>query len=347
MRLCLSWLILGILTIVFIVLAVQGKDVYDAFTDKPREGFVGGQTDDISLTSCPAKTVSYVDNEGNTVCCDGSVENGKCIGRIACSVTKTQGGYPTCGRYWAAILEERGRDRCPTSMPNYYENMTTGVKGCARGSRNQDGSAPLPGVKFCRLYTEKKDEEAKEDSCTNQELLEKTICFPGSSVNVTKKIEVIDSRVPAVIKCNFGLDSCYTEDSVDRYQQFIGIRNWKDTFINMDPIRKLNFCPVAKRYKIDKTLQYDDLKYATLTGVNRPAVQQMAPPPPAPPPRAPVLKKIGGEGQTLYVPPNTIVQYGARGKYVTKKVSGWFKATNQFFGRDPIPGVYKEVLQET
>ena len=345
MRLSLSWIVLVVFGLLIIVLGVQSKEVYDAFTDKPpeqkkaTEGFRDVQTDDIILTSCPAKTVSFIDDRGNTVCCEGEIENGKCIGKEVCSLTKDEGKYPTCGRYYAAILEERGRDRCPTSMPSYYENEATGEKGCAQGRRKQDGSGPLPGVKFCKLYTSKRDDEGKADSCTNQTLLEKTVCFPNSGVPVTKRIAERNNGA-AVIECVHSNGICVTDETYDRYTNKFDT-TWKTNVIRWDPPSKLRVCSIAKRYYIDKTLSFEDLKYATLTGVEKPAV----PPPPPPPPPAPVLKKVGGEGQRIYVPPNSTVQYGANGKFVTKKVSGWFQATNQFFGRDPVPGIYKSVYQ--
>ena len=53
--------------------------------------------------------------------------------------------------------------------------------------------------------------------------------------------------------------------------------------------------------------------------------------------------RIGNEWDTLTVPANTTVRYGANGAYVEKLVSGSFRATNDFFGADPAPGVYKQV----
>jgi hypothetical protein len=347
MRLSLSWIVLVVFGLLIVVLGVQSKEVYDAFTDKPpepkkaTEGFRDVQTDDIILTSCPAKTASFIDDRGNTVCCEGEIENGKCMGKEVCSLTKDEGRYPTCGRYFAAILEERGRDRCPTSMPSYFENQATGEKGCAQGRRKQDGSGPLPGVKFCKLYTSKRDDEQNIDSCTNQTLLEKTVCFPNSAVPVEKRISR-RSNGPAVIECVHRNGICTTDETYDRLMINTNNSNWKTNFIRMEPTTKLGVCSVAKRYYVDKTLSFDDLKFATLTGVQRPPAPPLPPPPPPP---TPVLKKIGGEGQRIYVPPNSTVQYGANGKFVTRKVSGWFQATNQFFGRDPIPGIYKSVYQ--
>jgi hypothetical protein len=52
---------------------------------------------------------------------------------------------------------------------------------------------------------------------------------------------------------------------------------------------------------------------------------------------------IGGENSTITVPADTIVRYGASGKYVYAKVSGKFVATNEYFGSDPVKDVAKTV----
>lgn len=51
--------------------------------------------------------------------------------------------------------------------------------------------------------------------------------------------------------------------------------------------------------------------------------------------------KLGGEGVTVTVPENTVVRYGANGKYVYAKVSGKFTIGNTFFKTDPINGFVK------
>jgi hypothetical protein len=56
--------------------------------------------------------------------------------------------------------------------------------------------------------------------------------------------------------------------------------------------------------------------------------------------------KIGAEHDTITVPDNTNVRYGDLVKYVEKNVSGTFKAENEFFGSDPLPGLQKFVYAD-
>jgi hypothetical protein len=56
-----------------------------------------------------------------------------------------------------------------------------------------------------------------------------------------------------------------------------------------------------------------------------------------------VWTKIGNENDMITVAPNTVVRYGAKGKYVWAKVSGQFKADKAFFKSDPIGATAKIV----
>lgn len=52
---------------------------------------------------------------------------------------------------------------------------------------------------------------------------------------------------------------------------------------------------------------------------------------------------VGREHQDLNVPENSLLRWGLNAAWVEKRVSGSFKATNQFFGRDPLHGTGKVV----
>lgn len=53
--------------------------------------------------------------------------------------------------------------------------------------------------------------------------------------------------------------------------------------------------------------------------------------------------KIGTEDATITVPADTIVRYGAGSAWVYAKVSGTFKISNVYFGKDPASGIAKTV----
>jgi hypothetical protein len=278
MEVSVVWLGLGITILALLFLLTRAKGVYDAFQnyDTKDEGFVGSSQDDIRLTSCPADYKQFVNNDGQIQCCDGIPNSGKCSGKVICSLSE---GEPTCSTWYTAVLDEKGRNKCPPSMPNYFESKDGKTKGCTSGKRKPDGSGPLDNsMKFCKLYTSQRDDEGKVDSCTNVMLLDKTVCFPGSSVKTDKNLSsVLNGLLPARIQCSFGDPSirtagtCETDQSMDRFMsgvyKLLGIQgSWKDNFTRWDPLDKINLCSITQKYKIDKTIGFNDLPNVGIDG---------------------------------------------------------------------------------
>jgi hypothetical protein len=270
-----TWLGVALVLGAVILLTIQGISVLDIIFKKDSvEPFANPYFEDLQLTSCPADTEQYIDEGGRSVCCDGKVVGGKCGGRQVCSLSEGFGGLPTCGEWLGAYLAEKGRDRCPDSMPNYFENSKTGVKGCTSGDRVRDGTAALsrPADKQCKLYNGKDDDMIKMDSCTNQLMFERTKCF-SKDINGTKK-QFIDGRgqMPPTINCSvmdinaFQAGNCVEQTSFARSidylinKHFPQAKQWKDNSHNWPPQYKLTFCNVMQKLNFDKTIQFDDLK---------------------------------------------------------------------------------------
>ena len=282
MEVSVVWLGVALVIVTLLFLLTQAKGVYDAFQDygeDVKEGFLSSTQDDIRLTSCPADYKQFINNDGQILCCDGEANAGKCSGKTVCSLSEGAGGIPTCSTYYTAFLDEKGRNKCPPSMPNYFESKDGKVRGCTSGKRKPDGSGPLESkTKFCKLYTSQREDEGKADSCTNIMMLDKTICFPGTSVKTDKTLsEVLGGFLPARVQCSFGDPSlktagtCETDQSMDRFMNSIytllGIRgSWKDGFMRWDPLDKINLCSLTQKYKIDKTISFQDLPNIGLDG---------------------------------------------------------------------------------
>ncbi len=321
MKVSLIWL--GLITI-GIILLLAGFKGYEAFTNytnsSVKEGFQSpSPTSELQLTTCPADSKSYIDNDGRTVCCQGSIENGKCVGRPICTLSEVGKDLPTCNTWYAALLEERGRDRCPASMTNYFEGGKMG-RGCTAGKRNKDGTAPdLSSAKFCKLYTTEKDELLNEDSCSNQKLLEQTVC---PVPNAKKKLTKWHPNIPQQVQCEFinptnGLPSWCSEDvstfAQHQYAAKTGViaPNWQD---NYSSHFKITWCRLRKMVDIDKTLSYDDLKHVSVDPNSSINIPKPPPPPPpaaaAPPPPPPKLsmswKQVGGKLKQVEVDKNIV-----------------------------------------
>jgi hypothetical protein len=268
MKVSLIWL--SLITIGIVLLLVSQK-AYEAFSDfvPLKEGFVSGSTSEIQITTCPANSKMYIDNNGRSVCCEGNVENGKCVGRPICTLSESGNDLPTCNTWYAALLDERGRDRCPSSMPAYFEGGKMG-RGCTSGRRNKDGTAPdLASAKFCKLYTSEKDELLNEDSCTNQKMLEEAQCIVP---NAKKSLTRWHKNIPFQVQCDYvnpttGLPGSCSED-ITTYKQHqyavkVGVlaSNWEQNYVSYN---KINWCRPRKMVEIDKTISYDDLKQVSV-----------------------------------------------------------------------------------
>jgi len=171
-----------------IILTLRGVSVFKILTnhvsENVTEAFQDAKEDtDLILTTCPAESISFVDNGGRTLCCDGEVHAGVCKGSTICSLSEGVGNTPTCGEWLGAYLAEKGKNRCPPSMPKYFEK--DGVGGCTAGVRNSDGTSAIG--KSCNLYKTQKEDNMQMDSCTNQKMLEETQCFTNG-MNSTKAL---------------------------------------------------------------------------------------------------------------------------------------------------------------
>ncbi len=257
-------LVLGIL----LFFAVYGYALWPQ--ESVKEGFVDDSpinTMGISISTCPVKSVSYVNNNGDTICCEGTVSNGQCVGRELCSLSASASGYPTCSEWFAAYLQDKGAGRCPATMPNYFEASETN-KGCTAGSLNRQGTAPANTKdRQCKIYATMADSLEKFDSCANVKYLDEAVCFPGSSVQARKNFVKTEKGKPPLVQCSMVNPTtkmpitCTTNESYARYKETTGDRDWKMKINRTkSEIEKLTFCSVAKKYNLDKSKPMKDLK---------------------------------------------------------------------------------------
>lgn len=276
MRVSLSWLGVFLILTVLLYFSWYGKTVYETFRNIPKdEGFV--DFEGLNIRTCPASSISYLNNQGKTLCCKGGVESDKCMGETICSLSEGSKGTPTCSEWYLAYLIERGRGKCPVSMPNYFEGSN--VRGCTSGNLNRDGSGPSD-IKdpHCNMYNTKQQEEGSIDSCSNIKMLDSVVCFKNSNIASEKSLmSVLNGLLPVMVVCKFGdhisgkAGSCTTDESTVRFVQgiydliwhyfgkLLSIDEWKAGSVKWDPIDKLNFCSVTEKYKINKTIGFKDL----------------------------------------------------------------------------------------
>lgn len=264
----MAWIAIGIIIGIILFFTVEGFSIYEQFTDQV-EGFVDDDTIDIKITTCPADTSSYIDGGGRTVCCDGTVINGKCSGPTVCSLSEAVAGLPTCSAWLDAYLENKGAKRCPPSMPKYYENKSQA--GCTAGDRNAQGTGPL-GNTFCTLYNSEKDSMLKKDSCENQKVLEEAKCLSKP----TSRSLMDWGAIPPPVNCT-GMDtasltplSCIDDAGFIRTADYWAknfppyMKNWKEQSVNWGAQWKMHFCSVVQKVTVNKSMNMTELESAQI-----------------------------------------------------------------------------------
>jgi len=257
MKVSLSWLVIFLFIVFVVYFFWKGCNIYESFLSDP---FVGGvyTLNDISIHTCPNNTSSFVNPNGLTLCCEGTLLGSTCNGKEVCSLSGNAGSMPSCSEYYGQYLESKGSMLCPTSMPNYFENGKGG--GCTAGKRTSDGKRPADDSNRCVIYSSEKRDTSDINSCTNIRRMERARCFRNGDNNVRKTLEHSrpDSDLP-YIRCRYNTDSCIQEDTFTEsilYNKDI----MNKTNESNDPIEKLKFCGPYEAYSIQKEIDIDDVK---------------------------------------------------------------------------------------
>jgi hypothetical protein len=125
-----------------------------------REGF--------AVYTCPSGTNDFVNQEGETNCCNGDVVDGYCTGNLRCTLSpKSKSGLLTCTDLAASDAAEAGANKCPPSMPHYF-GCSTAIEGCSASTPSANGLQPSdPLQPQCILYKTSAEDLVKLDSCYN------------------------------------------------------------------------------------------------------------------------------------------------------------------------------------
>ena len=185
---------------------------------------------DILVQTCPTNTESFFDNNGDVLCCRGSVVSGSCNGITVCSLSSNTTNLPSCTSLLRKELREKASQNCPKSLSNYFQDLAkpTPNKGCTAGERSADGKAPKDTTsRKCTIYNTQDENLSKLDSCLNIARSE-IKCFNGQNPKLTS----LDANLPAVLSCSFNVSNritpveCYTDDSLYMYLQKWD-KNWR------------------------------------------------------------------------------------------------------------------------
>lgn len=213
-------IVLSIITFLIILAA------YRTYQSNSLEGFQGAPgSSEIAITMCPKNTNSINTAKGNTDCCSGDLIDGKCNGSTVCTISPAHDDVPTCLGYWKNYYESKGKALCPSSLPNYFEDIEdpSKVKGCSASLTSTNGKEPRDAqAKKCILYTNERDNLTKEDSCfLEKEKMEKT-CPIVDNQRVSPQFYIQNNEVKSY-KCTYGVEpdnlpyECFDDSSYTRY----------------------------------------------------------------------------------------------------------------------------------
>ena len=158
----MSWgMILWLLCVVTISITLAYYIRQNEYPSVKHEGF--------TMHVCPSGTTSFVNKEGETLCCNGDTVDSECIGTLVCTLSpKNKSGLPTCTNYAINQAAVIGAALCPNTMPHYFASTDSKIRGCSQSLPSPDGTMPQdPTQPQCSLYSTPALDQVKLDSCYN------------------------------------------------------------------------------------------------------------------------------------------------------------------------------------
>jgi hypothetical protein len=214
------------------------------------------------LKGCPSGYSSFYNTDGDVICCDGDVIANKCLGDRQCTLNgKGTADMPNCVTAILNEYETKGKTQCSSSLPNYFENKETKMKGCTNGMLNDTLDGPKHASQnVCKIYSTLEENISTKDSCYNYKLLDEVECF---GANCKKEIVQASSTSPILIGISFtdgtGMHRvAYTRNSMENYLNNTNPK-WREE--GLDLTKNINVAEVAKAYYVDKTLSQSEVQF--------------------------------------------------------------------------------------
>jgi hypothetical protein len=154
----------------------------------------------ITVTTCPSNTNQYITSDGKTNCCNGNIVGGNCTGNPVCTLSPRSSSQdiPTCTEKINLEAIEKGINKCPSLIPNYFKASDNSREGCSVSPQNSSGTAPSDeNALKCILYATVELNKLKLDSCYNyleNVRLTKISQLPGC---ITAALEDANSQGPS------------------------------------------------------------------------------------------------------------------------------------------------------
>jgi hypothetical protein len=211
-----------------------------------------------NATFCPPGSKYYVNKRGDSLCCEGEVENRRCRGTNVCTLSAPHGNIPSCSVIQTQLLSKMSTAYCPPSMPNFYASELTGLKGCTSSAITTAGDGPLhPNAPKCTIGSSPSTDLTDPESCLNKKRLEEMACLSPDCTKSLHKMRGI-SGMPLVITQMFNVPStgaprsCTDEHSMEIFLD-AAEPGWRSKGNpNHNFAMSVEFCGTAKATLIDK-----------------------------------------------------------------------------------------------
>jgi hypothetical protein len=194
-----------------------------------KEGFQSPaySVDVLQINTCPIFATEIQTAKGSTDCCQGEMIDGQCNGTTFCTKSPAYLGVPNCIDAWRQYFTKKGNDICPSTMPNYYEDVTnpSSQKGCSAGPISSDGKMPTDTTrKQCKIYSSEEDNKTKLDSCYVEKQRSKVQCPAINMISPSAALypDWRDNTRYLAITCDYPFElgmpvQCFDRASLESY----------------------------------------------------------------------------------------------------------------------------------
>jgi hypothetical protein len=239
-----------LLTVLIPVTVALLVGCYFMYREESVEGFQTQRytVNDLDINLCPSFATEIQTSKGSTDCCQGDMVDGKCNGTTFCTKSPAYPGVKACVDKWREYFKEKGDTLCPTTMPNYFEDVMKkgAVKGCSAGPIVVDGSLPKDGsARQCKVYDSEQENKTKADSCYIEKMRARIRCPVVNNQSPTALLNRMwwkDNSLFAFFTCDYPFelgmpDKCWDRTSIESYFDQ-AIPNWRTQQFYMDWLNK-------------------------------------------------------------------------------------------------------------
>lgn len=212
---------------------------YFMYKESPVEGFQSQAytVNDLDINMCPSFATEIQTAKGSTDCCQGDMVDGKCNGTTFCTKSPAYPGVKSCVDKWRDYFKDKQTSLCPSTMPNYFENVLQkgSLKGCSAGPILTDGTLPKDGsARQCKIYASEKENRTKVDSCYVEKMRIRIRCPVVNGRSPPAAITRLwwkDNSLLAFFTCDYPFelgmpDKCFDRKSFEAYFDDI-LPNWR------------------------------------------------------------------------------------------------------------------------